>query len=128
MPARAEQRDRAVDAAAHRDGDAPGIKLGAEYRPERVRERVDGELVAPHGGSLEERQAGERAVKPFRLGADDPVPLDRQADERPTVVAGGVSGDLDHHPRLARRKANGGPKPPARCSTLPLPEPVANLD
>ena len=51
-----QQRDRAVDAAAHRDGDALGVRRRAEHRRERVRERVDGKRLAADGSRLEKRQ------------------------------------------------------------------------
>src|SRR5436190_630246 len=59
----AEQRNRAVDAAAHRDGHATRIRRGREGRSERVRERVDRELVAADRRGFEQGQALERAVE-----------------------------------------------------------------
>ena len=69
----AQQRDGAVDAAAHRDGDALGMRLRAEDLRERVRERVDGQRLAADRRSLEQRQPVERrararARRPRRCG------------------------------------------------------------
>ena len=61
----AQQRDRAVDAAAHRHGDAAGSRLGAKDLRERVCERVHRELVAADRRRLEQRQARERPLEPF---------------------------------------------------------------
>src|SRR5215208_7907201 len=93
--------DLAIDAAAHRDRDASRLRGGPEDRPERVRERVDRELVAPDGRRLQQRQPFERPLEPFRLGADDPLALDGQAHERPAAVARGVANRFDHEARLA---------------------------
>ena len=79
----------------------PGIGFGAEDLRQRVRQRVDGELVPADGSSLEQGQAVERPRQAIGFGADDPVPLDVQAHERPAPVTGGISDDLDHQPRLA---------------------------
>ena len=91
---RAQQRDGAVDAAAHRDGDASGRRLGAEDRPERVCERVDGERLAADRRRLEQRQSREVAVEPRRVRLDDPVAVDAQADGGPLAAAARVSEDL----------------------------------
>src|SRR5262249_35828883 len=52
----AQQRDRAVDASAHRDGNAARAGLGAEDGTERVREGVDGERLAADRSRLEQRE------------------------------------------------------------------------
>ncbi|MGZ3650249.1 MAG: hypothetical protein ACXWSC_03605, partial [Bdellovibrionota bacterium] len=61
----------------------------------RGRERVDRERVAADRGGLEQRQPGERPVKPFDVGGDDPVAVDGQAGSRPLAVARGVSERVD---------------------------------
>ena len=61
----------------------PGRGCGAEGLAERVRKRVDRQLVAADRGSLEQRQALERALEALGLGADDPVALDAEPHERP---------------------------------------------
>ncbi len=93
---RAQQRDGAVDAAAHRDRRAAGTRLGAEHRPERGRERVDRERLAADGRSLEQRQSDEPAVEPFRVRRDDPVAVDGELHRGPVAVARGISEGLDH--------------------------------
>ena len=92
----AQERDRAVDAAAHRDGDAFGMRLGAEDLRERVRERVDGERLAADRRGLEQRQPRERRARARRVGVDDAVAVDRRAGRARTRPARGVSDDLDH--------------------------------
>ena len=76
VPSRAQERDRAVDAAAHRDCDALGMRLRAKDLRERIRERVDGERLAADGRSLEQRQSLDVAREPRRVGGDDAVALD----------------------------------------------------
>ena len=63
-----------------------GLRRSGEGRPERIRERVHDQLVAAHRGGLEEGQALERPLEPVRLGADDPLAVDREPDECPASV------------------------------------------
>ena len=91
-----QQRDGAVDAAAHRDRDPARVGLGAEDLRERVRERVGGERLPGDGGGLEQRQAGERPLEPGRVGLDDPVAVDDEPHERELLAPRGISEDLDH--------------------------------
>jgi hypothetical protein len=93
---RAEERHGAVDSAAHRDGDAPGRRTGAEDRAERVRERIDGERLSPDRGRLEQRQAVEPALEARRVGLDDPVAVHAQPDGSPLAIAARVSEHLQH--------------------------------
>ena len=99
---RAQQRDGAVDAAAHRDRGASRRTLRAEDGTERVRERVDGERLARHGRGLEQRQAGEGPVEPGRIRLHDSVAVDGEPNRGPLPVAGGVSEALGHEKRWAR--------------------------
>ena len=63
---------------------------------ERVRERVDGERLAGHGGGLEQRQPGERPGQAGRVGLDDPVAVDDAGGRSAhSLAAGGVADDLD---------------------------------
>ena len=91
-----QQSHRAVHAAAHRDGDPLGIRLGAEDRPDRVRERVDDESLAGDRGRFEQRQADERGFQPVRVRVDDPVAVEDEANDRPVATASCVSGHFDH--------------------------------
>ena len=95
---RAQERDRAVDAAAHRHRDAAGRRRGPEDRPERVRERVDRERLAADRRRLEQRQTGEVALEPGRVRLDDPVAVHEQPDGGPVAAAARVSEDLVHGP------------------------------
>ena len=55
----AQQRDRGVDAAAHRHRDAPGDGAARKTGPDRVRERVDRQRLAADGGRLEQAQPAQ---------------------------------------------------------------------
>ena len=79
---RAQQGDRAIDAAAHRDGDALGIRLRAKDLRERVGQRVDGERLAADRRSLEQRQTFERALETRCVRGDDVLAFDGEPDER----------------------------------------------
>ena len=112
----AEQRDGAVDAAAHRNRDPAGIGRGGEDLGERVRERVGSERLAGDRGRLEQRQAGERPRQSRRVGFDDPVAVDGEPHECKLGSARGVSEDLDHARSLA---ANGqSARPPKAASRV----------
>jgi hypothetical protein len=110
-----QQCDGAVDAAAHRDRDALRVARRAEDRADRVREPVDGELVAADRRRFQQGQALERALEPIGVGADDAIPLDAETDEAPLGSPGGVSDDLDHGAKLAGEHM--GPHPRAVMST-----------
>jgi hypothetical protein len=91
---RAQERNGAVDAAAHGHGD-PGRTYGRlQDRTQRVRERVHGERLARDRRRLEQGQTAQRAVEPVRVGVDNAVPLNRQPDDRPGTGARRVSDDL----------------------------------
>ena len=77
-----QQRDGAVDAAAHRDRDALRMRVGAEDLRECVRERVDRERLAADGRSLEQRQSLEPALEPGSVRRDDAIAVDREPHER----------------------------------------------
>ena len=72
----AQQRDGAVDTAAHRHSDAISVRLGSKDLPERVRECVGSERLARHRGRLEQRQTCERALQADGVRVDDPVAVD----------------------------------------------------
>ena len=122
---RAQQRDGAVDAAAHRDRRASGLRLGAEHRTERGRERIDRERLAADGGSLEQRQSDEPAVEPFRIRRDDPVAVDGELHRGPFAVARGISEGLDHERHGNEDGAR--PRGPAPDSTPPIHPSYVNL-
>ena len=79
----ADERDGAVDAAAHRDGDAPGTRCRRKRRAKGGRECLDRERIAADCGRLDERQAFERSVEARRIGSDDRLVVDLQPDGRP---------------------------------------------
>ena len=92
----AEQRDGAVDAAAHRHGDAARRAAGAEHGPERRGQRVDRKRLAADGSGLEQRQARDGPLQTLGVGIHDPVAVDRQPNRRPGAITRGVSESLDH--------------------------------
>ena len=92
----AEERDRAVDAAAHRHGHPPECARSAEHRPDRVRERVHHERLAADRRRLEERQACDVALEPGPVRLDDPVAVDEQAHGCPLAAAARVSEHFAH--------------------------------
>jgi hypothetical protein len=98
---RAQQGDRAVDAAAHRDRHPAGPRGRMENGAQGVRERVDRELVAAHRRRLEQRQSLERPLETVGLRAHDPIALHGQADVRPAAAARGIANGFDHSLRLA---------------------------
>ena len=104
---RPEQRDGAVDAAAHGDRNPAGVGSGREDRADRIRERVRGEDVARHRRGLEEGEPGERALEARSVSVDDPVAVDEQPHEAVLVAAGGIADQLEgrHGVRLARVRA-----------------------
>ncbi len=105
---RAQERDSAVDAAAHRDGDSAGAAARGEHRRNRVGERVGGERLAGHRGGLEQGQADERPLEARSVGGDDSVVVDEQLNGRVVGAAGGVSDQLE--PRHSLRLAGAEPR------------------
>ena len=91
---RAEERDGAVDAAAHRNGDPARCRLGGERRADRVRECVGRERLAGDGSGLEQRQPLERLRQAGGVGLDDPVAVDEQPHGGVLGAAGGVADQL----------------------------------
>src|SRR4051812_47397471 len=83
-----------------------------EHRPDRICERVDRERLAADGRSLQDRQAGERAVEPVCPRVDDRVTVERELNERVVGPTSRISNDLDHaatlapHPAVARPAVN----------------------
>jgi hypothetical protein len=118
----AEQRDCAVDAAAHCDRDPVWVPTGLEDRPNRRSERVHGELVAADCRCFEQRQAVERAVESFRLRGNDPVAVDTQPDEPPLPVSRRISNHLNHRATVAKKRGWARVRGPIRekCPTLPV--------
>ena len=100
----------------------------ANAGPDRVRERVGGERLAGHGGRLEQRQPGEVALEPGRVGRDDPLAVDERAARARTTSprAESPKSSIGHRARLARRltRSVAAPAPvvgghPAARSTRP---------
>ena len=120
---RAQECDRAVDAAAHRHRRPAGVRIRAEHGTERVRERVDRKRLAADRGRLEQRQPRERPLEPGRVRLDDAVTVDCEPDGRPLAAAGGVSERLDHAvvgPDLGNLSKQVGALPPRRRTRAPF--------
>ena len=81
----------------------PGNRRGAEDGRDRVRERIRRKRLAGDGCGLEQGQPGQAAAKPRRVCLDDPLAVEKQADDGVVLAAGGVADQLDagHAPRLA---------------------------
>ena len=127
----AQQRDRAVDAAAHRHGDAAGLGSARKTCAERVRERVHGELVTADGRRLEQRQALERPLEPFGLRARRSARPRRPGARAPSARrASNLRPTSTMRSRLAiLERRNGGTEvPPSRLQPADAPGPVVNLD
>ena len=105
----AQERNRAVDAAAHRDRGAPRARLGAEDRPERVRERIARKCVSADRGGSEQGQPLKRMLEPRCVGLDDAVAVDEQANRGPFAAARRVSEGLDHRPHRSAKGSRGSP-------------------
>ena len=99
---RAVEGHGAVDASAHRNGDATGSRRGADDRRKRVRESVRCKRLTRNCCGLEQGQPDERPRHPVRVGLDDPVALDDETRDRVPIAARGVSDQLEgHRSRLA---------------------------
>ena len=112
-----QERNGAVDAAAHRHRDARRRRRGAKAGSERVRKRVDSERLAADGSRLDQRQSNDGPLKPWGIGSDDPIALNREPDERELVAACGISADLLHQSRVTALLCDGSTLYVARAST-----------
>ena len=65
------------------------VGLGLEDRPDRVRQRVDGEPLAADRGRLEQRQPDERALETLGVGLHDAVTVDDEPHAGPLVATRG---------------------------------------
>ena len=112
---RAQQRDGAVDTAAHRHRYAIGIGLRPKELAERIGKRIGRERLPGHRRRLQQRQACEWALQPFRVGVNDPFSLDGEPNKRDVAVTRRIPDDLNHRTRL----------PPAPQGESPFPIPKA---
>ena len=93
---RAQQRDGAVDTAAHRHRYAIGIGRRPKELAERIGKRIGRERLAGHRRRLQQRQACEWALQPFRVGVNDPVSIDGEPNKRDVAVPRRIPDDLNH--------------------------------
>ena len=117
----AQQRDRAVDAAAHRDGDA-ARRAARRGRPARARSRARPRRASrrrPRPPRAASARASGRS-SPSRVGARRSGRRRPQPDERPAPVARRVSDDLDHRGQASVPTRNGGTESPRSISSLPM--------
>ena len=107
-----QQRDRAVDAAAHRDRHAPA-RRAALARPARARSRAR-RRAASRRRPRPPRAASARAGRPSRPGGvrvDDRLAVDAQPNGRPVRAASRVSEELDHAARVLAQSVRGAEAP-----------------
>jgi hypothetical protein len=88
---RPEQGDRAVDAAAHRNGNPTRRPRRTEDGPDRIRQRVHRERLTTNSGSLEQGKPDQGALQAGRVGVDNPIAVDRQPNERKLSSTGRIS-------------------------------------
>ena len=58
----------------------PGERRRAKHRPDRRRQRIGRQIVAGHGGRLEQAKTAEVLGEPLGVGVDDPLAVDPQPD------------------------------------------------
>ncbi len=97
--AHSQKRDGAIDAAAHRDGDAPFVWSRCDHRAERVVKRVSSETLAGNACSVEERaplDLAEKPRQPLPLSGCVLDPLSRHGQSHPGQISvpSGVSDEL----------------------------------
>ena len=97
--AHTKERNGAVDATAHRDGDAPFVGSRANDWTERVVKRVRGETLAGNGRSIEKRaplDLAEKLRQPRPLSGCMLDPLSGHGQPHPGEISvpGGVSDEL----------------------------------
>jgi hypothetical protein len=97
--ARALERDRAVDASTHGDGDTIVCGWSGDAGAERLGKGVPGEAARPHGGGLERREAADLPAELPHAGAvaagrDDAAARHGQMDPGEVAAGGGVPGEL----------------------------------
>ena len=100
-----QQRDRAVDSAAHRDRCPLRARAGPDRRPDRVGQGIRRERLAPDGCRLEQGQPDEVAVEPGRIGGDDPLPVHLEPNRSPLLATRRVSEKLAHRVSVASSRA-----------------------
>ena len=113
---RLEQRHGAVDAAAHRNRDAVGIRGRADRGCERVRERVDRQRLAADRARLEQRQTAQVGGDARGVRVDDPAAVDAQPNGRPVGAACGIAVQLLHAGQGTGGESWGEPRLPPPCS------------
>ena len=106
----AKERDRAVDAAAHRHGDAARLGLGDEHLPERGRERLDGERRRRATDAASSSVSPASAARGPARRRRRSVARRREPDGGPVAAAGRVSDDLDRSHASQDRRAAATPR------------------
>ena len=97
--ARAKEGNRAVDAAAHGDGDAAFVGARGDGRPQRVVERVGGEAFARDRRSVEQRAPldfAEKVANPGAFSGACSIRCPRHGEAHPGEISvpGGVSDEF----------------------------------
>jgi hypothetical protein len=91
-----EQRNGAVDTAAHSNRDAPGRTLRPKHGSDRIGKRVNGKRLTPDRRSLEQRQPDQRTLKPRSISLDNAITVESKAHEREVSASRGISNQFKH--------------------------------
>jgi hypothetical protein len=105
---RLEQRDCAVDTAAHRNGNATGHPGSAKNRPDRVGERINSERLPTNRSSLEQSQSNKRTIKPGSINLNNALAIKNEPHESELRTTRRITNELNHKLRLAAISASAG--------------------
>jgi hypothetical protein len=102
------QRNRAVDAAAHRNSNPPRQPRRPKHRPDRIGQGINRKRFTANSGSLEQSQPNERTIETRSISLDNPIAIDANTNKRELSAPRGISNQLDHRFRLAPIAASAG--------------------
>jgi len=99
-----EQRNGAVDTAAHSNGNATGRTRSPKHRPDRIRERINSECLPTNGSSLEQSQPNKRTLQARSISLDDALTVERKAHERKVSTPSRISNELQHRTQASANR------------------------
>jgi hypothetical protein len=99
-----EQRNGAVDTAAHRNRDPPGRTWRPKDGPDRVGKGVNSERLAPDRRSLEQRQSNERPIEPRSISLDNALSIEPKPHERKLSATRRISNELQHRTQASANR------------------------
>jgi hypothetical protein len=105
---RLEQRDSAVDTAAHRNRNPTDRPRSPKDRPDRVSERVDSKRLPTNGSSLEQSQPNKRTIKPRSISLNNALAVERKPHKSEFGTTSRITNELNHKLRLAAIPASAG--------------------